>query len=190
MEKNYYSGKIIGWVLVIWKVFFQGRVCITFFRRLRLCPQLKSLLRGFLLIKKITTWRVLENKIDIKVNMTRHGIVVDRAICCFCMEKEETTSHFFFECRIAWLVWNICYAWVGLNSADYFEPASHFLHFNLVDAPVAVNLAFENIWIALVRNKYIFKGEVIDHFEILSLAQLKVWSLGYFQSSFNLFFLF
>jgi len=73
-----------------------------------------------------------------------------------------------------------CYAWVGLNSTDLFEPASHCLHFNLIDAPAAVNLTFGNIWIVLVseiwhhRNKHILKGEVIDHFEIFSLHQLKV----------------
>ena len=56
------------------------------------------------------------------------------------------------------------------------------MHFNLICAPAAVNLAFGNIWIALVseiwrhRNKHIFKGRMIDHFEIFYLAKLKVWS--------------
>ena len=57
-----------------------------------------------LLSTHITDWRVLENKIATKVNMARHGVAVDRTVCCFCMEKEETTSHLFFEWRFAWLV--------------------------------------------------------------------------------------
>jgi len=42
-------------------------------------------------------------------------------------------------------------------------------------------VAWGNIWIAIIgeiwrhRNKYIFKGEVIDYLEIFSFAQLKVW---------------
>jgi len=107
---------------------------------------------------------------------------MDKTVCCFCREKEESTSHFFFECRVALLVWDLCYDWVGVKSVDHLESASHFLHFNLIGALATVNLDFGNIWIALVseiwrhRNKHIFKGGVIDHFEIFSLAQLKVWS--------------
>jgi len=37
-----------------------------------------------------------------------------------------------------------------LKSVDHNEPTSHFLHFNLIGASAAVNLACENIWIALV----------------------------------------
>jgi len=39
-----------------------------------------------------------------------------------------------------------------------------------------------SVWIAVVgeiwrdKNKHIFKGGVIDHFEIFSLVQLNVWS--------------
>jgi len=67
-----------------------------------------------------------------------------------------------------------------VKSVDHLEPTSHFLHFNLIGAPAVVNLAFGNIWIPFVseiwrhRNKHIFKGVVMDHFEIFSLTQLKV----------------
>ena len=119
----------------------------------------------------ITAWRVMENKIAIKFNLERRG-VANSLLCCFCWEKEKTTSHLFFECKITWLVWSLCYAWVGLKSAYHLEPTSHFLHSNLFGAPTIINLVFENIWIALVSeiwwhwNKHIFKGRVIDHFEI------------------------
>jgi len=42
---------------------------------------------------------------------------------------------------------------------------------------------WESVWIAVVGeiwqhgNKYTFKGGVIDHSKIFTLAQLKVWSL-------------
>ena len=131
----------------------------------------------------ITALRVLKNKIVTKVNLARRGVSVDNTVCCFCREKEETTSHLFFECRVVWLVWNLCYDWIGVKSVDLLEPTSHFLHFNLIDTPAAVNIAFGNIWIALIseiwrhRNKHIFKGGVIDHYDIFSMAHLKVWLL-------------
>ena len=113
-------------------------------------------------------------------------VVMDSLLYCFCEEKEETISHFFFECRITWLVWSRCYALVGLKLADHLESASHFLHFNLFDTPTVVNLAFRNTIIVLVseiwchRNKHIFKVVLIDQFEIFSYAQLKVLGLNMF----------
>jgi len=47
-------------------------------------------------------------------------------------------------------MWRLCYAWVRLKSTNHLEHASHFLNFNLFDAPIVVNLAFGNIWIAMV----------------------------------------
>ena len=38
----------------------------------------------------VTTWRVLENKIATKVNLTRRGVVVDSMYCCLCVVKEDT----------------------------------------------------------------------------------------------------
>ena len=94
----------------------------------------------------------------------------------------ETTRDLFFECKIAWLVWNQCCAWLGVASVDHIDPISHFLHFKLCNVPTYINVFWRSVWIVVIgeiwrhRNKYIFKGEVIDHFEFFSLAQLKVWS--------------
>jgi len=56
------------------------------------------------------------------------------------------------------------------------------MQFKIFDAPTSVNLILGNVWIALVselwrhKNKCIFNGELVVHFEIFSLAQLNVWS--------------
>ena len=84
----------------------------------------------------------------------------------------------FFDCRIAWLVWNQCYTWLGIASVDHVVPTAHFLHFILLNAPVQVNV----VWNCVVselwkhRNKHIFQGGVIDPSEVFTLAQLKAWS--------------
>jgi len=75
----------------------------------------------------------------------------------------ESTKHMFFYCRIAWLVWNQCYTWLGIASVDHVVPTAHFLHFNLLNAPVQVNVVCNCVWIVVVselwkhRNKYIFQ---------------------------------
>jgi len=62
------------------------------------------------------------------------------------------------------------------------DPMSHFEHFKILDAPTSVNLIMGNVWIALIseiwrhRNNCLFKGEVVDHIEVFSLTQIKVWS--------------
>jgi len=76
--------------------------------------------------------------------------VVDNIFCGLYRVKKETTSHLFFECRIAWFVWNPCYAWLGLKSVDNLVYASHFLKFNLFGPLTSVNLVFGSVWIALV----------------------------------------
>ena len=130
----------------------------------------------------VTTWRVIENKITTKVNLERRGIVVESNLCFLCGVKEESTSHLCFGCRVSWLVWNLCYAWLGVSLVNLLTVVSHFTQFNLLDVSKFVNLVTGNISIAMVceiwrhRNNCIFKGGVIDHSKIFSLAQLKVWS--------------
>ena len=96
--------------------------------------------------------------------------------------SEESTNHLFFGCRVAWLIWNLCYDWLGVSSVDFMDPRSHFEQFKILDASTSVNLIMANVWITLVseiwshRNNCLFKGGVVDHIEVFSLAQLKVWS--------------
>jgi len=96
--------------------------------------------------------------------------------------SKETTSHHFVGCRVSWLVWNLCFAWLWVSSVDHLDPGSHLIHFKLFDALTSVNLILGSIWIAMVseiwrhKNYCIFKGGVVDHFEIFSSTWLKVWT--------------
>ena len=80
-----------------------------------------------------TAWRVMEDKISTKANLERRGISIGSNICCLCEEDEETTSHLFCSCRVAWLMWSKCYEWVGLASTNHWEPNMHFIDFKLSD---------------------------------------------------------
>jgi len=71
---------------------------------------------------QVTTWRVIENKIAFKVNLKRRGIGVESNLCYLCRVSEESTNHLFFGCKFAWLVWNLCYDWLGVSSVDLLVP--------------------------------------------------------------------
>jgi len=100
--------------------------------------------------------------------------------------SEESTNHLFFGCRAVWLIWNLCYEWLGVSSVDFIILGEHFEHFKILDAPISFNLIMGNVWVALVseilrhRNNCLFKGGVVDHIEMFSLAQVKV-DIGLFQ---------
>ena len=63
-----------------------------------------------------------------------------------------------------------------MSSVDHNIPRSHFEHFKILDASISVNLIMGNVWIALVseiwrhKNNCLFKGGVVDHSEVFSLA--------------------
>jgi len=41
----------------------------------------------------VTAWRVMKNKIVVKVNLLRREIAVGSAPCCFCKVKGEELNH-------------------------------------------------------------------------------------------------
>jgi len=93
---------------------------------------------------------MFENKIATKVNLERRRVQVESNLCCLCRVSEELTSHLFFGCKVAWLAWNIGYAWLGVSSINLLSPGSHFEQFKILDATTSVNIVLGNVWIALV----------------------------------------
>jgi len=128
---------------------------------------------------EVTAWRVLEDKLVTKVNLEKRGIRVVSSVCIFCGAEEESCSHLFFKCRFVWLLWNLCSAWLGVQSVFHNVPLLNFSQFRICNATALVNEVWEAIWIAVVneiwkhRNKVIFDGGVINVLEVFALVQLK-----------------
>ena len=53
----------------------------------------------------LLAWRVLENKLATRVNLSRRGVQLESLWCVFCRKEEESGSHLFFGCSFAWRVW-------------------------------------------------------------------------------------
>ena len=84
-------------------------------------------------------WRVLKDKILSRANLARREITLVSSICGMCGTEEETASHLFCTCRVVWLVWFMCYEWIGVTSKDHWEPQTHFLNFKISEVNKSVN---------------------------------------------------
>ena len=90
-------------------------------------------------IALVMAWRVLENKLATKANLVRRGITVVSSICSLCGVEEETSSHLFFECKFAWLLWNHCCVWLGVQGVFHNVSLLNYSQFRLSSAPVSVD---------------------------------------------------
>ena len=79
----------------------------------------------------LLAWRLLENKLATRVNMSRRGVLVDSSLCGLCGLEEESCCHLFFDCIFARRVWSLCYRWLGVLVASHIEPKSNFDQFRL-----------------------------------------------------------
>ena len=128
-----------------------------------------------------TAWRVLENKITIRVNLERRGVMVENALCCLCGKEEESYCHLFFDCSFAWRVWCFCYKWLGVSFVSHIDPMSNFAQFKMSQSLDSVNVVWSTIWVGVVseiwnhKNFIIFKRGVTDVSEMFAMVQVNVW---------------
>jgi len=129
----------------------------------------------------LMTWRLLENKLATRVNLSRRWVLVDSSLCGLCGLVEESCCHLFFDCSFARRVWGLCHRWVGALVASQIQPKCNFDHFRLSCASETVNNVRTTIWVGVVselwkhRNSIIFNRGVGDASEVFSLVQVKVW---------------
>jgi len=124
----------------------------------------------------LTAWRVLENRIATSVNLESRGIVVDNPLCCLCGMEEESNCHLFFVCRFAWLVWCLCFEWLGVTFVIHSDPVLNFIQFGMCNASGQINEFWGVIWVGVVseiwkhRNNVIFNREKVDVLEVFALV--------------------
>jgi len=99
-----------------------------------------------------------------------------------CDLVEETISHLFVECKIAFQVWLMVSKWVGKQSVYHSDMKHHLLQIGLFQFNEKKNRAWKGVWVAVIwsicnqRNCVVFKEGKVDAEEIFSLTQLLVWS--------------
>ena len=115
----------------------------------------------------LTAWRVMEDKLATRVNLSRRGILVDSPMCCLCGKEEESCRHLFFDCSFARRVWWLCYRWLGVLFVAHNEPKFNFDQFRMSFSSETVNIVWNTLCVGVVseiwkhRNNIIFKSGVL-----------------------------
>jgi len=129
----------------------------------------------------VCAWRLLLDRLPTRLNLAKRGMQLTDLPCPLCQEYEESGQHLFTTCKVAQNVWDQCKRWVGNVNVRHESITIHFQSFGLVSWRQCVNLAWKEMWVAIVtelwnhRNKVIFNRELVYATEIFTLAQLKGW---------------
>ncbi|KAL8485478.1 hypothetical protein ACS0TY_027685 [Phlomoides rotata] len=132
----------------------------------------------------ITAWKLLKDRMATTDNLARRGIILDdeAKICQMCKEKEESTRHLFFECKVTYDLWSGILKWLGVSMALHIIPSIHFLLFENSLGRGYKAKAAASIWIGMVwsiwklRNEVIFNKATINLERELSKIKINVWN--------------
>lgn len=85
-------------------------------------------------------------------------------LCTLCGEKEEDTSHFFFNCIFSTKVWSTIHGWVGVTMVTHKDPYLPLLqHGAMFETSTQGNIA-SSIWMCTTcsiwraRNEKLFEN--------------------------------
>lgn len=128
-------------------------------------------------------WKVLLDRIQSKVNLSRRGILLNpsQMLCPFCDQFEETTMHLLFNCIHSWRVWQQVLLWLGIYTALPGEGKMHFMSFQESSSARDRKRGMCIIWLSTVwflwnlRNRITFQNETVDFSLALDTIQFKSW---------------
>jgi len=75
-----------------------------------------------------TAWRVLVDRLPTRENLVKRGFILKSSLCVLGGDEEESGSHVFFKCKVAW---KVCSKWIGETSVYHWDACSHFNQFIL-----------------------------------------------------------
>lgn len=114
-------------------------------------------------------WKALRQRLPTKDNLIRRGIHFDEGEknCVLCDEqKEETTSHIFFECKAAFGIWSSIYKLLRMTMVMHNNPSLNFLQHSFLFESDKDRMFGNTLWICVVwtiwkaRNEAIFRNTV------------------------------
>lgn len=149
------------------------------------------------------SWMTLLDRIPTRSNLALRRVLTqeDPPLCVMCGLGEETTSHLFLHCDVAWLFWRLVFDWLGIN---FMTPQNLYMHFACWSDEVnsrRIRKAFWLIWHSAIwtmwreRNARIFKNqfkhvdELVDEVKALSwcwaLSRLRIASCFFYEWCWN-----
>jgi hypothetical protein len=98
------------------------------------------------------SWMAFLDRIPTRSNLVLRHVLSqeDPRNCVMCGNREETSSHLFLHCDVAWLLWRLLFDWLGIN---FITPQNLYLHFTCWSDEVnsrRLKKAFGLIWHAAI----------------------------------------
>ena len=114
----------------------------------------------------IHAWRVLNNSLPTRFNISRRGILIDSIICPNCDVGVETTGHSFFSCSMVRDINYLIARWWNINIVDFdcYDDWSTWIDSTClsIKSKKTVEAVFYISWWLLwwYRNSKIFKEKI------------------------------
>jgi len=99
---------------------------------------------------QLVAWRVIIDRLPMKVNLESSGIILESKLCVMCGAEDETTNNLFFKYKIVWTMWCWSSWWLGELSVFHVEGRNHFLHFFIGWVSKTTNKVWGNMWITVI----------------------------------------
>jgi hypothetical protein len=129
------------------------------------------------------SWAALLDRIPTRSNLAYRHVLTQGAdnVCVLCGQGNETTSHLFLHCDVAYLIWRKVFDWLGVNFITPPNLISHFACWNEVVNSRRLRKAFSLIWHATIwmiwkeRNARIFKNQARNFDEVVDDVKAVSW---------------
>ncbi|KAL8540524.1 hypothetical protein ACS0TY_001959 [Phlomoides rotata] len=145
---------------------------------------------------KIFAWRVLQNRIATKVNLSRRNVDLGNAKCHRCDKGDEDSNHLFCSCIFAQSLWSMIYAWFDLYSVSSANTLKHFDNHQGLRPSYVDRSLWDEIWISAVwgiwkaRNLMVFGSDIQEVEACFDSCCLRLWKWLKFRHSRGRFFTF
>jgi len=130
------------------------------------------------------SWMALLDRIPTRANFALRRVLTqeDPRSCVMCGHEEETATHLFLHCEVAWSFWRLLLDWLGINFVTPQNLFTHFVCWSNGANSRRVKKAYWLIWHAALwslwneRNARIFKNQFKNVDEVKALAWC--WALS------------
>jgi len=129
----------------------------------------------------LLVWRLLRNRLPMKYNLSRTGILNSDDILCAAVgcDNIETTLHLFLQCDTSRELWNNVFNWLGISLVMSLHLRHHFMQFTKMAGWLrSSHLFFMTIWFATVwvlrkeRNYRIFQNTASNSVALIEKVKL------------------
>ena len=145
------------------------------------------------------SWMLLLDRIQTCSNLAFRHILdpVESCLCVLCGQGEESTTHLFLHCEVAFLIWRKVLNWLYIN---FIIPHNSFVHFECWSGEAPSNQLNRGFWLIrhatiqmiwkeridrIFKNQFKNYDEVVDDIKALSwcwaLSRLRIASCLFYE---------